>query len=80
MKNDKPVFVILTPGFAANEADTTCLPFLQILVKAINKNFSSIKIIILCFQYPFSANEYLWNDNKVISLGGKNKGKLTRLS
>jgi glycosyltransferase involved in cell wall biosynthesis len=79
MKNDSPVFVILTPGFASNEADTTCLPFLQNLVNAFNKNFSFIKIIVLAFQYPFEAKKYMWNGNEVISFGGENKGKLSRL-
>jgi len=78
MKNDQPVFVILTPGFPANEADNTCLPFLQNFVKTINTDFSFIKIIILSFQYPFSSADYLWYNNQVISLGGKNKGKLAR--
>ena len=78
MKNDKEVFVILTPGFPANERDDTCLPFLQTLIKAINKEFTNVSIIILSFQYPRKAQEYLWNNNKVISFGGKNKGKLLR--
>ncbi len=79
MKNDKEVFVILTPGFPANEKDDTCLPFLQHLIKAINKEFTTVSIIILSFHYPLKAQEYLWNYNKVISFGGKNKGKLLKL-
>ena len=78
MKNEKDVFVILTPGFPANERDDTCLPFLQHLIKAINKEFTNVSIIILSFQYPFKAQEYVWNNNIVISFGGKNKGKLLR--
>jgi len=78
MKNNQQVFVILTPGFPSNESDSTCLPFLQHLVKAINKNYTSLKLIIIAFQYPFEAHEYLWNNNTVISFGGKNRGKLLR--
>jgi len=78
MKNNQPVLVILTPGFPKDEADTTCLPFLQSLIKAINKDFFFIRIIILSFQYPFTATEYVWNNNVVFSFGGKNKGKLSR--
>jgi glycosyltransferase involved in cell wall biosynthesis len=78
MKNDKPVFVVLTPGFAADEADTTCLPFLQTLIKTIKNDFSFIKIIILTFQYPFEAKKYVWNGINVISFGGKNKGRFSR--
>jgi len=78
MKNEQDVFVILTPGFPANEKDDTCLPFLQHLIKAINKEFTNVSVIILSFQYPPKAQEYLWNNNKVISFGGKNKGKFLR--
>jgi hypothetical protein len=37
MTIDPPVLVILSPGFAANEADTTCLTSQQNLVKSLNK-------------------------------------------
>jgi len=78
MKNDKDVFVILTPGFPANERDDTCLPFLQNLIKAINKEFTDVSIVVLSFQHPPKAQEYLWNNNRVIPFGGKNKGKFLR--
>ncbi|MGN6532291.1 MAG: glycosyltransferase [Ginsengibacter sp.] len=79
MKNNQPVLVILTPGFPEDEHDTSCLPFLQSLIRTINKDFSLIKIIVLSFQYPFSSKEYLWNNNNlIISFGGKNKGKFSR--
>lgn len=78
MKNKQPVLIILIPGFAKNEADTTCLPFAQSLIKEINKDFAFIKIIILSFQYPFTKREYLWHNNRVIPFGGKDKGKLAR--
>jgi glycosyltransferase involved in cell wall biosynthesis len=78
MKNNQQVLVILTPGFPENESDTSCLPFIQSLIRTINKDFSFIKIIVISFQYPFTSAEYLWNDNTVFSFGGRNKGKLSR--
>jgi len=78
MKNNLPVLVILTPGFPENESDSSCLPFAQSLVKAINKDFSFVKIIVLSFQYPFTKTEYLWSGNLIIPFGGKDKGKLLR--
>jgi glycosyltransferase involved in cell wall biosynthesis len=78
MKNNQQVLVILTPGFPENESDTSCLPFIQSLIRTINKDFSFIKIIVISFQYPFTSAEYLWNDSTVFSFGGKNKGKLLR--
>ena len=78
MKNNQPVLVILTPGFPKNESDTSCLPFIQSLIRTINKDFSLLKIIVLSFQYPFTSKEYLWNTNLIIPFGGKDKGKLFR--
>jgi glycosyltransferase involved in cell wall biosynthesis len=78
MKNNQPVLVILTPGFPENESDTSCLPFLQSLVRTINKDFALIKIIVISFQYPFTSAEYLWGGNTVFPFGGRNKGKLSR--
>ena len=78
MKNNLPVLVILTPGFPENESDSTCLPFIQSLVRTINRDYSHVKIIVLSFQYPFQAKEYLWKNNRIISFGGRNKGKLSR--
>jgi glycosyltransferase involved in cell wall biosynthesis len=78
MKNNRPVLLILTPGFPEDESDTSCLPFIQSLIRTINKDSAYIKIIVLSFQYPFSSKEYLWNDNQIISFGGKNRGNLLR--
>lgn len=78
MKNNPPVLVILTPGFPDDESDTCCLPFIQSLIRTMNKDFPLIKIIVLSFQYPFISKKYFWNNNQIISFGGKNKGKLWR--
>ena len=77
MKSD--TLIILTPGFPKDEADTTCLPEKQMLIKTIKKNYPALKIIILAFQYPFFAQTYHWYGIEVISFNGRNKGKLNRL-
>lgn len=71
--------IILSPGFAADEADTTCLPAQQVFIRAVQKNYPVLNIIVLAFQYPFVAFEYKWNNIQVISFGGHNKTKLHRL-
>ena len=71
--------IVITPGFPANEGDTTCLPAQQIFIKALNKKFSTLNIIIISFQYPFVSSTYQWNGNTVISLNGRNKSKPARL-
>lgn len=79
MKHDTKTLVILSPGFPKDEADTTCLPAHQVFIKALNKNFPSLKIIILSFQYPFSTSAYNWYGNKVIPFNGMKKGVIARL-
>jgi glycosyltransferase involved in cell wall biosynthesis len=78
MKKDQRSLVILTPGFPEDELDTSCLPFLQGLIRTLNKDFSCIKIIVVTFQYPYTSAEYIWNGNTIFSFGGRNKGKLSR--
>jgi glycosyltransferase involved in cell wall biosynthesis len=79
MKDMQPTFIIISPGFAKDELDSTCLPLQQNLIKSINKNFPSVKIIIVALQYPLTQSEYFWNGNKVITFGGRTKGKLHTL-
>lgn len=78
MKKDPHLLVILTPGFPEDEQDTSCLPFLQSLIRTINKDFPLLQIIVVSFQYPYMSSGYLWNGNTIFSFGGRNKGKLSR--
>src|SRR6478735_642712 len=74
----KKTLVILSPGFPESEYDTTCLPPQQVFVKALNKNFPSLQIIILAFQYPFFKKQYKWFGNSIISFNGGDKRRLSR--
>lgn len=78
MDNRAKVLVILSPGFPKNEADTTCLPPQQVFVRTLKKEYPKLNIIVLSFQYPFTAAEYEWHRVKVIAFGGQSKGKLAR--
>jgi glycosyltransferase involved in cell wall biosynthesis len=78
MDNKVDTLVILSPGFAANEADTTCIPPMQLFVKALKEICPGLNIIVLTFQYPFFAGSYDWYGVKVIAIGGKRRGKLFR--
>ena len=79
MKHDSKTLIILSPGFPKDEADTICLPSQQIFIRALNKNFPSLKIIILSFQYPFSTSAYNWYSNIVIPFNGMKKGIIARM-
>jgi glycosyltransferase involved in cell wall biosynthesis len=75
----KNTLIILSPGFAANEEDTTRLPPQQVFVKALNRNFPSLQIIILAFQYPRFKKQYKWFGNDVISFNGADKRRFFRV-
>jgi glycosyltransferase involved in cell wall biosynthesis len=74
MRSKQKTFIVLTPGFAASEADTTCLPMQQTFVKSISKVYPEVEIIVLSFQYPFCRKTYKWFDATVTSFNGRNKG------
>jgi glycosyltransferase involved in cell wall biosynthesis len=78
--NDGPgTILILTPGFPKDESDTTCLPFLQVLMRSLKREYPAQKIIVLSFQYPYQKSDYCWHGINVISMGGRNKGGINRL-
>lgn len=79
MNNEDHTLIILTPGFPESEADTTCLPMQQSLVRKIKESYPGLNIIILSFQYPYHKKTYRWFDTTVMSFDGKNKGGLARL-
>jgi len=77
-KQDKTI-LIFSPAFAASEADTIWLPWLQIFVKALNKNFPRLNVIVFAFQYPHTTKTYQWHNNTVIPFNGLHKKKAGRL-
>ncbi len=77
MKSGKHI-IWLVPGFAQNESDTTCLPYLQALLRGFKKYYPEITITVFTFQYPFTKGWYNLFDTRVFSAGGKNKKGLVR--
>ncbi len=75
----KGTFVILTPGFAASEEDSTCLPMQQTFVRMLHDLYPQIKIVILTFQYPYHQKQYPWFNAMVYSFNGRNRGGIARL-
>jgi glycosyltransferase involved in cell wall biosynthesis len=64
--------VLLTPGFARDEQDTTCIPFLQDYVLALHRFHPELRLSIVSLQYPFDRSDYRWNGISVYSAHGKN--------
>jgi glycosyltransferase involved in cell wall biosynthesis len=79
MEHRKKTLVILTPGFPADEKDSTCLPERQVLVQALIKNFPGFHIVVLAFQYPFEEKQYEWHGAEVRSFNGRNGSRLSRV-
>lgn len=79
MTERESILLIVSPGFPANEADSSCLPAQQQLIMAMNQLAPSQKICIISFQYPYEKRSYQWMGNTVFALGGKNKKQISRL-
>src|SRR6187402_588417 len=79
METQPKTLVILTPGFPANEADSTCVPPQQIFVKALKEVNPDLNIVVLTFQYPFISKIYRWHGIKVIAFGSPADGRIHRL-
>lgn len=79
MTKQEKTLVILTPGFPKDEADSTCLPMQQQLVKSLRINNPGLNITVLAFQYPYHSKKYDWFGIEVIPFNGRNKGGLQRL-
>lgn len=75
----KGTLVVLTPGFAASEEDSTCLPMQQSLIRTLGDIYPQLKIIVLSFQYPYEYKKYTWHQATVYSFNGRNKGGIHRL-
>lgn len=61
----------ISPGFAAHENDTTCIPPLQLLAMALKS--MGIDLHIVTIAYPPSPEPYLWNSIEIKPAYGFNK-------
>jgi glycosyltransferase involved in cell wall biosynthesis len=77
--NKQKVILILSPGFAASETDSTCLPMQQDFVKSLMKMNPGLSVIIMAFQYPYVVKIYNWHGATMMSFNGRNKGGFSRL-
>jgi glycosyltransferase involved in cell wall biosynthesis len=71
--------IILSPGFAQDEQDTTCIPWLQQFLLVLRQEYPSLKVTVISFHYPFQSRDYFWHGTRIIALGGANRKKLFRL-
>lgn len=69
--NSQKHILILTPGFPKDENDFNCIPPLQEFLTKFVLTYSSTKISIIAFQYPFNNKHYYWKGLNIIPLGGR---------
>ncbi|WP_153796382.1 glycosyltransferase family 4 protein [Foetidibacter luteolus] len=69
---------IFSPAFP-DKAEPGWLPPVQVFIKALNRNFPQLKLVIFAFQYPYSTSPYTWEGNMVIPFNGMHKDKVARL-
>lgn len=62
--------LILTPGFAANQDDTDCIPPLQRYVQALSARGHDVHVLAL--EYPFSNKPYPFFDARIYPCNGGN--------
>ncbi len=67
----------MSPGFPANEQDSTCLPALRMFLReeTLHAHFD---ICVVSMHYPFNKRHYSWHGIPVESLMGRNKKGLHR--
>jgi 1,2-diacylglycerol 3-alpha-glucosyltransferase len=63
--------LILTPGFAADENDTTSVPSLQLFIRFLQSNYTDLTIRIAAIQYPVKSGNYTWHGLQAYSAGGR---------
>ena len=64
----------ISPGFAANENDTSCIPPLQLL--ALELKNMGVDLNIVTLAYPYTPNPYTWNSISIKPAYGRNRIKL----
>mgnify|MGYP001812368134 CR=1 FL=1 len=71
---------LITPGFPGDEADTSCIPPLQIALQRLRRRHPDIRITVVALHYPNRFRPYRWHDLGVLPVGGGNRSLPLRLA
>lgn len=72
MLKPKQHIIVLTPGFAESETDSSTIPALLTYLRSLKKLNPDFSIKVISFQYPFKLKKYTWNNITVFPLNGRN--------
>ncbi|RFM28266.1 glycosyltransferase [Deminuibacter soli] len=78
MNSKQHTLVILAPAFPADETDSAWVPSKQLFVQVLKKQFPSLHIEVLTFNYPYHTHTYYWQGATVTSFNGMHARKLQR--
>lgn len=70
---------LITPGFPRGEADTSCIPPLQIAFRKLAEIRPDIRLTVLALHYPEGRQPYRWLGCEVLPMGGANRSLPLRL-
>ena len=70
---------LITPGFPRDEADTSCIPPLQIALRRLRQRRPDIRITVIALHYPDSRRPYRWHGFEVVPMAGANRPLPLRL-
>lgn len=68
---------LITPGFAADEQDSVCIPALQVYVAALRRRHPEIGLHIVAQHYPDRRAPYRWHGIDVTPIGA-GRGRIDR--
>ena len=68
-----PHIAILTPGFAADEADTNCVPALQDFLLAFRREHPAVALTVFALRYPHTRQPYEWHGIPVKPADGRQR-------
>ena len=63
--------LLITPGFPASDEDSTCIPPLQLYLRALRKSRPDLRIAVIATQYPYTRAAYQWNGIEVFPCDGR---------
>jgi len=70
----RPLHILmLSPGFPKDRKDHLCMPYLQLFLERMQRDFPEITVSVLSIQYPYSACSYQWKGIEVTACGGDNR-------
>ena len=71
--NHKAHVLFVTPGFASDEADTECIPPVQVMLRRLAECLPGLHVSVISLHYPKARQPYEWHGFGVVPLGGNNR-------